>query len=75
MRALARGLDPLGLGREQLGQRFAAIACLGFDLDEIQRLMRGFAGELKKLDEALQLLTAYLTRLRDKSLPTNRVLH
>jgi hypothetical protein len=46
------------------------------ELDEIQRLMLAFVGELKKLDEALQLLTAYLTRIRDKSAPPrDRILH
>ncbi len=35
------------------------------ELDEIQRLMGAFVGELRKLDEALQLLTTYLARIRD----------
>jgi hypothetical protein len=34
------------------------------ELDEIQRLMGAFVGELRKLDEALQLLTTYLARIR-----------
>jgi hypothetical protein len=46
------------------------------DLDEIHRLMGAFVGELKKLDEALQILAAMLTRMRDKSAsPPDRVLH
>lgn len=45
------------------------------DVEEIGRLMAGFVCELEKLDEALQLLAAYLTRLRDKSIPPGRVLH
>jgi hypothetical protein len=36
------------------------------ELDEIQRLMSAFVGELRKLDEALQLLTTYLARIRDR---------
>ncbi len=34
------------------------------DLSELQRLMNGFAGELRKLDEALQILSAYVRRIR-----------
>jgi hypothetical protein len=41
------------------------------DLDEMQRLMAAFAGELQKLDEALRTLSAYLTRLRDQALPVD----
>ena len=38
-----------------------------YELDEIQRLMGAFVGELKKLDEALQLLATYLVRIRDQA--------
>ena len=31
--------------------------------NELQRLMEGFTGELRKLDEALQMLSAYLVRV------------
>jgi hypothetical protein len=34
---------------------------------EIQRLVQDFAAELKKLDEGLRLLSAYLLRLRDRA--------
>ena len=34
------------------------------DVHEIQRLMQGFAGELRKLEEGLGVLSAYLVRLR-----------
>ncbi|HKE10253.1 MAG TPA: hypothetical protein VKE73_01645 [Myxococcota bacterium] len=37
------------------------------ELDEIQRLMGAFADELRKLDEALQLLVTYLARIRDQA--------
>jgi hypothetical protein len=37
------------------------------ELDEIQRLMGAFVGELHKLEEALQLLATYLTRIRDQA--------
>ncbi len=34
---------------------------------EIQRLVQDFAVELKKLDEGLRLLSAYLLRIRDRA--------
>jgi ubiquinone biosynthesis protein UbiJ len=43
------------------------------DLDEMHRLMSDFASELHKLDEALEVLAAYLTRLRTQALPPERV--
>lgn len=45
------------------------------ELDEMQRLMGDFAGELRKLDEALELLTAYLTRMRAQAPAGDRTLH
>jgi hypothetical protein len=46
------------------------------DLEEVQRLLSNFAGELHKLDEALEMLAAYAARLRTQtgSVPT-RTLH
>lgn len=43
------------------------------DLDELQRLMGAFTGELKKLDEALQILTTYVTRMRERSTSDERL--
>ncbi len=37
------------------------------ELDELQRLMAGFAGELRKLEEALRILDAYLARMRTQT--------
>lgn len=37
------------------------------DVEEIQRLMRGFAGELRKLEEGLRILNAYVTRMRSRA--------
>jgi hypothetical protein len=34
------------------------------DVREIQHLMQGFAGELRKLEEGLGIVSAYLVRLR-----------
>ncbi|HBZ68605.1 MAG TPA: hypothetical protein DEP35_02165 [Deltaproteobacteria bacterium] len=45
----------------------ALLARSAHELDEIQRLMGAFVGELRKLDEALQLLATYLARIRDQA--------
>lgn len=37
------------------------------DLDEIQRLMQGFAGELRKLEEGLRIVSAYVLRMHSKA--------
>lgn len=39
------------------------------DLDEVQRLMTAFVGELRKLDEALQILATYLARIKARTAP------
>jgi hypothetical protein len=39
------------------------------DLEEVQRLLASFAGELHKLDEALETLAAYAARLRTTTRP------
>jgi hypothetical protein len=46
------------------------------DLEEVQRLLASFAGELHKLDEVLEMLAAYAARLRTqtRTSPT-RTLH
>ncbi|HET6304749.1 MAG TPA: hypothetical protein VFG80_08200 [Myxococcota bacterium] len=50
-----------GPGKEGSEARAAA------ELDELQRLMAGFAGELRKLEEALRILDAYLARMRTQT--------
>jgi hypothetical protein len=46
------------------------------ELQEIERLMSSFAGELSKLDEVLEVLAAYLRRMRTASpLSSARLLH
>ena len=37
------------------------------NIDEIQRLMGGFAGELRKLEEGLRIVSAYVLRMHDKA--------
>ncbi len=37
------------------------------DIDEIQRLMQGFAGELLKLEEGLRTISAYVLRMHNKA--------
>jgi hypothetical protein len=46
------------------------------DIDEIQRLMKGFAGELRKLEEGLRIVSAYVLRMHSKARgERGRVLH
>ena len=48
----------------------------GHDVDEIQRLMQGFAGELRKLEEGLRIVSAYVLRMHDKaSQSSGRLVH
>lgn len=37
------------------------------NIDEIQRLMAGFASELRKLEEGLRIVSAYVLRMHDKA--------
>ena len=37
------------------------------DVGEIQRLMEGFTGELRKIEEGLQILSAYVIRMGNRS--------
>ncbi len=37
------------------------------DVNEIQRLMDGFTGELRKIEEGLQILSAYVQRMRTRA--------
>ncbi|MBW2269731.1 MAG: hypothetical protein JRH16_14255 [Deltaproteobacteria bacterium] len=37
------------------------------NIDDIQRLMHGFAGELRKLEEGLRVVSAYVLRMHDKA--------
>lgn len=46
------------------------------ELREMQRLMEGFATELGKLEEGLQMLSAYVVRMSERSGPTpGKTLH
>jgi hypothetical protein len=37
------------------------------DVQEIERLMQGFAGELRKLEEGLRIVSAYVVRMQDRA--------
>jgi hypothetical protein len=46
------------------------------DVREVERLLGAFGGELKKLDEVLEVLAAYAQRMREKPAKSaNRTLH
>ncbi len=44
-----------------------ALAHSSRDIDEIQRLMQGFAGELLKLEEGLRIISAYVLRMHNRA--------
>ncbi len=45
------------------------------DLAEVERLMTGFVSELRKLDETLETLAAYVSRMRSQSGADREVVH
>lgn len=42
------------------------------EVREIERMMQAFAGELAKLDESLEVLSAYVRRMREQPAPKPR---
>lgn len=66
-------LDGAALGFRAQHAVSEELAKSAVDLQEIQRLMSSFAGELSKLDEVLEVLAAYLRRMRT-AVPVSRVL-
>jgi hypothetical protein len=42
------------------------------DLAELRRLVEGFSGELRKLDEGLQILSTYVARMTARTTSTGR---
>ncbi len=56
-------------------KKLASTDRISADLEEIHHLLDGFADELRKLDEALETLAAYLVRLQSQSLRGDRTLH
>ena len=76
--AYAAALDAVALAwRGRAGGPDAAQVPRGAgELNELQRLMTGFVGELRKLEEALRILDAYLVRMRTQTqVPEVRTLH
>ncbi len=45
------------------------------DVHDIQRMLAGFADELRKVDEALRILSTYVTRMRSRSGSRSGTLH
>ena len=67
-------LDGAALGYRAQNAVSEDLARSAVDLQEIQRLMSSFAGELLKLDEVLEVLAAYLRRMRTAVPSSDRVL-
>lgn len=57
-------LDGVALGFRAQSSLETDLARSAGELQEIERLMGSFAGELTKLDEVLEVLAAYLRRMR-----------
>ena len=72
----ARILDGVALGFRAQSTLAEDLSRSATDLQEIERLMSSFAGELTKLDEVLEVLAAYLRRMRTASPGSgSRILH
>jgi hypothetical protein len=72
----ARILDGVALGFRAQSTLAEDLSRSATDLQEIERLMSSFAGELTKLDEVLEVLAAYLRRMRTASPGSgSRMLH
>jgi hypothetical protein len=56
-------------------RRPPAPPALPADLEEVRNLLEGFANELRKLDESLEVLSAYLVRLQSRPPGGDRTLH
>ena len=65
-------LDGAALGFRAQNAVSKELAQSAVDLQEIQRLMSSFAVELTKLDEVLEVLAAYLRRMRSTVPPPTR---
>lgn len=48
------------------GERGQGADLAGDDIADVQRLMQGFSEEVQKLDEGLRMLSAYVSRLRER---------
>jgi hypothetical protein len=59
---------------KQRKQRHAPTDSIAADLDEVHMLLEGFEQELRKLDESLEALSAYLLRLQCQPV-AGRVIH
>lgn len=52
---------------EVYGKDSEAMVVHSRDVDEIRSLMEGFAGELRKLEEGLRIVSAYVLRMHRKA--------
>jgi hypothetical protein len=73
---IAAGLSPKEYGAVLDGVAAAYVdpdeARAAGDIGEIRRLMEGFSSELRKLEEGLQILSAYVARMGSRSNPERR---
>lgn len=65
--AYVAALDGVAAAYAVVSGEIEALATSSRDVDEIQRLMKGFAGELRKLEEGLRMVSAYVGRMHHKA--------
>ena len=63
----AAALEGVAVAYDVYREDCEALAHSSRDIDEIQRLMQGFAGELRKLEEGLRIVSAYVLRMHSKA--------
>lgn len=66
-RTYAAMLDGVTVAYDAHREQCQALAGKARDIEEIERLMQGFAGELRKLEEGLRIVSAYVTRMHVKA--------
>ena len=65
--ALEAALDAVGMAYSEENRAQTELSRSVRELQEVERLMGNFVGELSKLDEALEVLAAYVRRMRTHS--------
>jgi len=69
-------LQGIRIANDARGDVAADLARSNRELQQLDRLMRGFSSELRKLDEVVEVLAAYLRRMRTTAGDaTRRTLH
>ena len=73
--AYAAAIGAAAAAWEVCGRDSELLAGHSRDVDEIRSLMDGFAGELRKLEEGLRIVSAYVLRMHRKATRDRQELH